>query len=318
MNKIFFLFLVPILSFASPAWMFNLKHDKNYIIGYGMDTSLEKAKQNAMMDITHSISVSVESNVDISTKDNNGKASNNSSVDLHTRSKAILSGVEFIKIEQNKDLWWVAAKYDNSPVEIKFRKSLPETFKDENQNRYLKNTPLGKSIDAELKHKLNYNVVRKDNLWQLKYRDVLVPINQMNFYKLFSNQKTKAISMKANQKIYVTHDEMFFELEHKEKGFISILYVEHNGKVGVLLSNKESDKSFKYPDAKNEDVFKIANPYGKTIRELYVAIYSKEPIDLNQFENVGHSLLDDSNFAFEKLISLLQEYDYSTYAIKIR
>jgi LPP20 lipoprotein len=304
--------------FASPAWMFNLEHDKNDIIGYGMDTSLSKAKQNAMMDITHSISVSVESNVDISTRDNNGKASSNSSVDSHTRSKAILSGVEFIKIEQNKGLWWVAAKYDNSPLEIKFRKALPKTLKDESQNRYLKNTPLGKSIDAELNYKLNYKVVRKDNLWQLKYKDILVPINQRNFYKLFSNQKTKTISMKANQKIYVKNDKMFFEIQHEKNGYISILYVEHNGKVGILLANKKSRKSFKYPDAKNEDVFTIANPYGKTIRELYVTIHSQEPISLHQFEDVSHNLLDDSNYAFEKLVSLLHRYNYSTYAIKIR
>ncbi|MEA2091919.1 MAG: LPP20 family lipoprotein, partial [Campylobacterota bacterium] len=146
MYKIFFILLVPILSFATPSWLFNIEHDKNDIIGYGMDTSLLKAKQSAMADITHSISVSVESNVDISTRDSDGKVSSDSSVDSHTRSQAVLSGVEFIKVEQENDLWYVAARYDNSPIEIKLSKLLldvlPDILLNESQNRYLKNTPL--------------------------------------------------------------------------------------------------------------------------------------------------------------------------------
>ncbi len=318
MYKIFFIFFLPVLAFGTPTWLFNLEHAKSDIVGYGVDKSLKKAKQSAMTDITQSISVSVESNVDISSRDFNGKGSTNSSVDSHTSSKALLSGVRFIKVEQENGLWYVAAKYDNSPIEIKFRKSLSGTIVSEKQNRYLKSTPLGKSINFELKHNLNYELTRKNNLWQLKYKDILIPLNQKNFYKLFSNQKTKNITIEANQKIYKEYDEMFFKLKQRKSGYVSILYVEHNGKVGVLLANYKSKKSFLYPDAKNEDIFKIANPYGKTIRELYVALFSQKRINLYEFEGVSNKLLDDSNYGFEKLIPLLQKYDYSTYWIKIR
>ena len=320
MYKIFFILILPVLSFATPSWLFNIEHERSDIIGYGMNASLLKAKQSAMADITHAISVSVESNVDISTRDSDGKVSSDSAVDLHTSSQAVLSGVEFIKVEQENDMWYVAAKYDNSPIEIKLRKLLPkpDISIDESQNRYMKNTPLIKMIDAEVKQKLNYKLVRKDNLWQLKYQDILIPLSQKNFYKLFSSQKAKDISIEANKKIYKEDDEMFFRIKQSEPSYISILYVEHNGKVGVLLANHKSQKSFTYPDAKDEDLFKIANPYGKTIRELYVAIYSKKPINLDQFEGVSQNLLDESNYAFDKLISMLQKYDYSTYEIKIR
>ena len=54
--------------------------------------------------------------------------------------------------------------------------------------------------------------------------------------------------------------------------------------------------------SKSEDVFKIANPYKKTIQELYVAIYSKTPIHLHEFENVSKNLLDESNYNFDQLI----------------
>ena len=111
---------------------------------------------------------------------------------------------------------------------------------------------------------------------------------------------------------------MNFIIKHKNKGYISILYVEHNGKVGVLLANKRSNKSFVYPKKDSQDIFKITNPYNKTIKELYVAIYSKKPIELYEFENVSENLLDESNYNFNKLIEKLNYLDISTFVIKIR
>ena len=109
-----------------------------------------------------------------------------------------------------------------------------------------------------------------------------------------------------------------FKIKHKKSGYISILYVEYNGKVGTLLANYKSNKSFMYPDLKSEDLFKIANPYGKAIRELYIAIYSERPVKLNQFENISSDFLDESNYNFDKLISKLDNLEFSTFEIKIK
>jgi len=319
MRNLFLMLLLPVVLFATPSWFFNLEHDKKCeVVGYGMDADLDKAKQSAILDITNSISVSVSSSVNISSSDIGGKAKQDSSMNLQTQSKAILSGVEFIKIEEENGVWYVGAKYDNSPFEVKLKKMLPEQLKDEKQNKYLKHTWGVKSLNVDIGKKLNYEIVRKDNLWQLEYKDILLPINQNDLYKFFSNQKSKEISIKANQAIYKQNDEMYFNIKHKGMGYVSILYVEHNGKVGVLLANKRSDKSFRYPEKNSEDIFKIANPYKKTIKELYVAIYSKEPIDLSEFENVSENLLDESNYNFHKLIEKLDKLTFSTFVIKIR
>ncbi len=319
MKKILLIFLLPILLYGAPSWFFNIEHDeKCEIVGYGMDKELDRAKQSAISDITHSISVSVDSSVNISSSDIAGRAKQDSSVSLKTHSKAILSGIEFVKVENENGLWYVGALYDNSPLEIRLKKLLPANLKDERQNRYLRTTWGIKSLNAEIGKKLNYKIVRKDNFWQLKYRDILILINQNNFYKFFANKKSNTISLLANKSIYRQNDEMFFNVKHKNKGYISILYVEHNGKVGLLLANHKSDKSFRYPDSKNEEVFRVANPYNKTIRELYVAIYSKTPINLYEFENVSENLLDESNYNFNKLIYRLDSLDFSTFVIKIK
>jgi len=126
------------------------------------------------------------------------------------------------------------------------------------------------------------------------------------------------LSIKPNKDIYIENDDMFFYIRHNNQAYISVLYVEHNGKVGILLANKKSKKSFVFPDIKKEDVLKIINPYGKTIKELYVVLSSKEPINLHKFENISDSLLDESNYNFDKLLLKLNEYNFSTYEIKIR
>ncbi|MBT5934567.1 LPP20 family lipoprotein [Sulfurimonas sp.] len=319
MKKILLVIFTPLIMFANPLWLYQIKHDKNCdIIGYGISKNLQEAKKNALADIANTLSVSVDTSFDMSTIDNNVNVKTNSSLSLKTNSKAVLSGVEFIKIEQKNSIWYVAAKYDNSPLDVKLKKLLPSNLQNETQNNYLKNTSLLKELNKELKAKLNYKVIRKNNLWQLKYKDILLPINIENFYKLFSNQNTNLISIKPNKNIYIENDDMFFNIAHKKNGFISILYVEHSGKVGLLLANKKSDKSFLFPNIKNEDSFKIVNPYNKSIKELYVALYSPTPIKLHKFENVDENLLDESNYNFDELISLLNEFKFSTYEIKIR
>ncbi|RLA75783.1 MAG: hypothetical protein DRG78_20355 [Epsilonproteobacteria bacterium] len=318
MFKLLLLFL-PIILFANPSWLYNINPtDRNEIVGYGIDKKLSQAKQDAMSDIVKTISVKIESSLNISKSTSSGKYNKNISTNIKTETKAILTGIKFIKVEQINGLWYVASKYNNSPLEIKIKNLLPNNMQNEKQNKYLKNTELFKNINKEVKTNINYQIIRKDNLWQIKYNDIILPINQDNFYELFSNQKNSNLEIKANQSIYNENDEMYFNISNTKNGYISILYIEHNGKVGLLLSNKKSDKSFTYPDLKSEDTFKIANPYNKPIQELYIALYSKYKIDLSEFENVSDNLLDESNYNFDNLMVLLDKVNYSTFRIKIK
>jgi hypothetical protein len=319
MTRILFLSFLPMLLLANPSWLYNIKPiDKNIIVGYGIDTKLSQAKQNAMADIVKSISVEVDSTINISKSNQNGKYKKDVTTNLQTKAKATLTGIEIINAEELDGLWYVSSQYDNSPLELKLKKQLPTNISNESQNKYLKNTELFKTLNSEVGVNLNYSIIRKNSLWQLKYKDIILPIQQDNFYKLFVNQSNENIMIKANQEVYIENDEMYFNINLSQKAYVSILYVEHNGKVGVLLSNKMSDKSFTYPNLKSEDTFKIANPYNKPIQELYVALYSKNKIDLSEFENVSENLLDTSNYNFDKLIRVFSNIQFTTYSIKIK
>ncbi len=313
------LLILPIVLFANPSWLHNIKPtSKNEIIGYGIDKSLSQAKKSAMSDIVKTISINIQSSTNISKSSVNGNFNSDVATNLKTKAQATLTGIEFIKVDQINDLWYVSAKYDNSPLEIKLKKLLPNNLQNEKQNIYFKNTPLYKILNNEISKKLNYQIIRKDNLWQIKYKDTFLPIKQDNFYKLFTNCSNGQVTIKANKNIYKENDEMYFNINHTHNGYISILYVEHNGKVGILLSNKQSSQSFTYPNLKSEDTFKIANPYNKPIQELYVVLHSNNKIDLSEFENISDNLLDESNYNFSKLTTKMNNYNFSTFVIKIR
>ena len=304
---------------ASPIWFYTLKvSQKNEIIGYGVDQSYAKAKQQASASIVETISVEIDSSLNTSTSSTNGKVSKATSVNTSSSAHATLSGIKVIRSENIDNNWYVAVKYNNAPLAIKLKTLLPSNLKKSRQNSYLKNTALIKHINDVVNVDLNYEILRKDNLWQLQYQDILLPLTQDDIYQLFTNTKSNEISIVANKSVYKEKDIMEFKIEHAQPGYISILYVEHNGKVGVLLSNLKSKNHLTYPSPKSDDIFVVINPYNRPIKELYVALYSKRPIDLSSFENVTDTLLDQSNYNFDKLILNLDNISFSSYKIKIR
>jgi len=311
---------LPMFLLSSPSWLYNINPiDTNEIIGYGIDKEFSQAKKNAMSDIAESISIQVELSTSMLKSSINGKIDKKISLNKKMEVKAVLSGIKPIKAENSDGMWYIALKYDNSPLELKLKKSLSyNMLENEKQNSYLQHTELFKQINREIGKTLNYQIIRNDNLWKIRYRDVIIPIDQNNFYKLFSNQNSLDFAIKANQSIYHEKDKMYFEINNNREGYISILYVEHNGKVGLLLSNKKTTNSFTYPDLKSKDGFQIVNPYKKSIEELYIALFSTSYIDLSKFENVSDTLLDKSNYNFDTLLTLLNKNKYSTFRVKIR
>lgn len=321
MKKLSLLILLTIMALADqPKWLYNIQAaDQNEIIGYGADKDLSAAKQGAIDDITKSISVQINSSTDISQTQIDGKYKENISNNLQISAKSVLNGIKVLKAEQKDGIWYVASSYDNSPLHVKMKKLLPKQLTSEIQNSYLEHTPLFVILNGFIKTPLDYKLIRKDNLWQLEYKDVIIPLKQDEFYKLFSTQSSsKALSMQPNKELYVENDDMYFHINSSKEGYLSILYVEHNGKVGILASNLHKNGDFTFPDPKSEELFKVTNPYGETIQELYVVIYSATPLQLSEFENVSDNLLDESNYNFQRLVEKLNGAQFSTALIKIR
>lgn len=320
MKKLILLLFFYSSLFAMPKWFFMLEpQSNNELIGYGVASSLELAKQNAMADIVKSIAVNIHTQLNMTQSNIEGKHDKSISQTLKTQANATLSGVKTLQAENFDNLWYVALSYDNSPVQHKLKKLLPTVLKEQTQSAYLAQTDLFKTLNREISIPLDYHIVRQNNFWQLQYKDIFLPLNQEEFYALFDNQTSQELNLKTNQTIYQPNDEMFFKLHStSQTGYFSLLYVEHNGKVGVLFANQDAKKELRYPAKKSDERFVVANPYGKTIEELYVLIYSNTPLDVRDFESVSHTYLDESNFNFDKLLAIMKHYQFATTKIKIR
>ena len=127
-----------------------------------------------------------------------------------------------------------------------------------------------------------------------------------SFTSFFFNEKQAKNSAKIlGKKLF--GNKINFKVISKNKGYISILYVENNGKVGVILPNATIKQKLIYPSKKDEEALIAYNPYQKTISEMYVCIYSPTKLDLSEFENIDDDLLDESNYHFDKLLDIIQK-----------
>jgi len=314
----FLILLIPILSYSSPTW-YGSTHTThlNEIVSYGESEDLNIAKQIAIKDISTTLQVNIKSSTNINKSSVNNNYNKSINENIQTKSIATLNGIKFLKQEKIDNIWYVKASYDNSTLNLKVKRNLPKHLKNEKQNDYLKNTTLFTTLNDDIKFKLDYKILRKDNLWQLQYKDMLLVLNQKDFYKLFTNISNRNISIQANKKTYKNGDDLFFDIDIENEGFVSILYVQYNGKVGVLLDNYKASKSFVYPDHKIEDYFIINNDLNKSIYEQCIAIYSKEAIDLKRFQYLEDEQLDELTFQFDSLIKQLHEKQFSTFVLKI-
>lgn len=303
---------------APPAW-FSQPSSNNYeIVGYGEAASLTEAKDMAYSDIAQTLKLKVSSSTDITKKVHNGQYDSQFMQRMKTSSSAELIGAKIEQTQQVDDIWYVAAIYDTSSLGLKIKRALKNrTLKNEREN-YLSTTALVKEINEEVGFKLRYKLLRENELWFIKYKDIKLVISENEFIKFFKFHKGKNIALKLNKDIFYPHDNMKFFIDSKNTGYTSMLYVESNGKVGILYANEKSRKQATYPPKNSDEELTVANPYKKVINEMYLTIWSANPLDLTAFESVQNDYLDDSNYKFGELVALLDESSFSSVVVKIK
>ncbi len=298
--NILFIILLPIYLYATPQWFYNIP-SKNYeIIGYGIDENLQIARDIAKTEISKTIKIKIISNSNIKKSLTNDKYQKLFKSNISTSTDTTLQGIKILKEEQVDNQWYVSVIYDNRTLIQKINIKYPK-FKESN-----------------LKDIKNIKVIRKDNDWYLKIKDNLYLLNDQNFKQIFSNINNKNLTFQSNKTIYKSQDQMQFKITSKEKGYVSILYSETNGKVGVILSNQKINQKFVYSKQNDENQLISYNPTKNTIVELYICIYSKSKLDLREFENISDNLLDESNYSFDKLLDIIKKNKFNTIKLKVK
>lgn len=314
MNKFLLsLIFLPFFLNAQPSWFYNIKAKDNEIIGYGTSNNLYEAKKYAIDEISKTLNLTIKSQFNIQkTYKKDSLINKDISSNINITSINNLNNISFTNVINIDNLWYVSAIYDNSTLVQKLKKHYKNTIlENEKQNYYLANSPLVKSLNTQLGFKLDYSLIRQNNLWYLAYKDKLFFLNQNDFYELFYDYK-KNLSLNSNKITYDDNEQIQFRIKSKEKGFISLFNLESNGKVGLLIENIE------IKDEINISEFKTVNPYSEQIQEQFIVIKSNKKLNLGNFTKIENELLDVNDFKLNKLLEILNHYDFSSKTIKIK
>lgn len=317
-SAIVFLLGMQVAFAEAPAW-FHLPSERSYeIMGYGQADTLDEARGMALKEISQTLKVNVSSSTDINNKLKNDEYNQEITQNLKTSTSAVLIGSKVDRSVKVDEVWYVAVVYDTSSYGAKLKRALNNSVLKNEKLNYLSSTSLVRGINEEVGYKLRYKLLRENDLWKLQYRDIKLVISESDIVKLFAFNNGSRIGLKLNKKIFYPQDVMQFSIGLKKPGYVSMLYVEANGKVGVLFANKKQSRSSTYPAKNSDEELVVANPYKKVLNEMYLTTLSQKPLNLTLFESVQSSYLDESNYKFAELVTLLDKTDFSSVVVKIK
>lgn len=310
------------LLFATPSWYHNLQNSKaNFYFGFGSGQSESEARQNALTDISGQIFTKIDSQTIQNKKSSNGEYKNDIEIKSSQKTNANLSDYSVIKLEYDEGQYFVAVEYENISNISRFAKKiklLPNEGNNTVQNSFLQNSSLGKSLYGELGREIDFEVVRENKAWSLRYKNASQHIDENDFAKLFSSIPNENLELHTNKKndILYDGDKFHFQVKSKDDGFVSILTVYEDGTVSSLIKNIaiKKDTQTIVPDEKysSEPTAGLIET-GKETFDMYVVVWSKAKILFDRFVDGATENIEDEKYKnFGELIEFLKDKRYGT------
>ena len=306
---------------AQPSWYYTLPKASAFtFIGYGQAVSEKEAKALALEDIAMQLSVKVDGSFSQETRVNGSKAHKELKSLNQQKSHADIRDYKLLKLVFDKGIYYVAVAYENISSFDKFvrkvKKLLPKVS--EKQNPYLSHTSIAKRLKRALGVDIDFNLQRKDGLWSLSYKGLLVALDRRDFesfYKTIENQKVILSTSKKDNRLF-EGDVFHFKLRAKKSGYVSVLTIYEDGTVVTLVKNMplKSDITKMIPDKDYESEFKAALiKKGVETFDQYVAIWSAKPLILDSFADADEELITHERYKnFDTLIDFLDDKTFVT------
>jgi len=325
---IFAFLLINSYLFAAPNWFKNREfNDSNSQIffGYGEAQNSADALYQAKLDIAAQLKTRVASSFSKIQKDDGTNYSNLTVITTEADVKADIVDVEIVKQEKIDNNFYVVLKYENIKAINKFANKLPKDFVSEAPNNYFSKTLLYKDLKNVIKKDIDIKLARENELWYLQYKNILQVLDKNSFEELFTtiNSPYLSTSIISQKPILYDGDTFSFKVKSKEDGYISILEVDEEGSVAVLLNNKKvsKDNTLQYPDVYDKYDLEIA-----TLEEnidsfsVFVVVFSKDYDSfINNFSSVSYSINQSENSKkFNRLIDYLNGKKFTATRVDIR
>lgn len=308
---------------SAPIWYYNLPNEKsNFYLGYGEGTAESEAKQNALSDVASQIFTKIDNEVVQNKKSSNGGYEKNIEIKSSQKTKANLSDFEVLKVEFKDEKYFVGLAYENISNVARFVRKVEKIENNissiKTKTSFLSESALSKSIYEALGKQIDFEVIRENNAWFLRYKNATQYIDNNEFSKLFSTISNEKISINTNKKNNILYDgdEFLFQVKSSDDGFVTILSVYEDGTVSSLLKNIKikKDNIVSLPDEKSE-----ATPVagiledGKETFDMYVIIWQEKKQNFDRFVDAKEeTITDERHKNFGELIGFLKDKRYAT------
>lgn len=187
-------------------------------------------------------------------------------------------------------------------------------------NSYLLKTPLVKKLTDSLGCELNFKLDRRNEAWYLKYKEYLFLLSDDEFEELYVTNTNDNFEFKSNKTVLTDGDSFYFTFNSKQDGYITLLNVYENGVVTLLQPSAPIKNSIQIPSKDSANFFEAGLvKEGVNTYDLYVAIYTKEPLNMSRFEYANEDLASSElAYKFDELIELMNGYEYSSLLLRTR
>ena len=368
--------------YSTPQWYEEQKYQTHSQIyyGYGRGDSKQEAVQNALLEISQQIKISISATLDLKEQEIDGKFKERFTNKIRTHSSILLKEAKTVKSEKEKNSFYILKKYAyTTPLwfetrlveappfskigfgyDVKQNIAIENAKKDlesqgiviskivtplksekvgENyfiaissqqiptlkcintQNSFLSKSSYIQSINKLVNCKYDYKLNYLNNSWHLQYKIIDEIISTKDFNSFFINVKNKNLTLKST-KYFLREGEGFsFSVKSNINSYISILNIYDDGKVGIVLNNKsmKQNKTIIYPSKESgQEFIAMLNHPNIPTKDIYIAFASKDKIDLSMFEEQIDSIVSDSEYRFNDILTLIQKYDYTTVVINTK
>lgn len=292
---------------------------KYEIIGYGQGKTIKEAEANAKEDIAQTLISKVDSSFTSETTSYNNSFTDKNEAKLKITSNINLHNLNTIKQQQLDNIFYVALKYKNLDLAYRIKTAIGDFQCDQKHlNDYLSQTPLMKKLTATLGCQLNFKLARQNQAWYLKHKENMFLLNDSEYEELYFTKQNNNFKFSSNKKVLTDGDSFYFTVNSKSNGYITLLDVYENGIVTVIQPSIDIKKNIQIPSKNSENYFEAGLvKEGINTYDLYVAIFTKEPLDTSRFEYANEDLAESElAYKFDELLGILNGYEYSTILLR--
>ena len=305
---------------AAPQWYASqtLQPSKSYeIYGYGEGKDLAEARMRAKEDIAGQLLTEIRSVKRSRMHADDARLKQSMDIEIDAQVHTVLSDVRTVRSEQKDGRYYVVLLYRNLSLARRLiEKSGHVECLRKPVNPYLAQTPLYEKIRRAAGCDIDVSLVRRAGAWFIAYKTAMVAVAPRDYEDLFVSTRHSPVRLSVSKRVLREGERFSLTLTSARRGYVALLDVYANGITAVVepALKVEPGKPLRIPSADSPYLFEAAVlEKGHATYDLYVVLFSRNPIDVSRFDMASDRLLGaEDAYRADELLRLTKRYPFTT------